>query len=98
MNSAAVAFENTQKINQRNVTLLAGIFFCVYKIIPGLIWHILSELSYIPRVSYSNTRLNIEGVYPFKVGITESMHKTTLSKIMKMCFVVFNWDAIVLGV
>lgn len=78
MNNAAVAFENTQKINQHNVTVLAGIFFCMYKIIPGLIWHMLSELSCIPRVSYfSNTRLNIEGVYPFKVGITESMYKTT---------------------
>lgn len=30
MKSAAVAFDNTQKINQHNVTLLAGVFFfCV---------------------------------------------------------------------
>lgn len=64
---AAVAFESTQGINQHNVSLLAGIFLCVWRIIPGLLCHTCSELSPIPRVGYSlNTRLGAGGVYPLK--------------------------------
>lgn len=85
--------ENTQKIYQDNVSLLAGIFLreiflCEYRIIPGLLCHTCSELPCIPRVSYSlNTRLTAEGVYTLKAGITESTDKTAGGKVIKMGFV-----------
>lgn len=91
--------EKTQRINQHNVSLLAGIFLreiflCEYRIVPGLLCHTCSELPCIPRVSYSlSTRLAAEGAHPLKAGITESTDKTAGGKVVKMGFVSLSWDA-----